>query len=487
MVHNGSFANHATIRRELRAAGVRFDSENDTEVGARFIAKQLADGRDVEAALKELCARRLTASTRCWCPTAIRSRWCATRSPASPPSSPRPPTGWRWAANTARWPGFPASRPPAIWEPEPEVIYAWSTMTATVTPSTCATDSAARSQRRAARTRTCPASSSSHIPTAHTTSPSASNAPVKVTVDGHVGYYAAGMNQQAEITINGNAGTGVAENMMSGTVWVKGNASQSAGATAHGGLLVIEGNAAARCGISMKGVDIVVGGDVGHMSAFMAQAGRLVIRGDAGEALGRLDLRGAHLRPRRRRVARRRLRRQGDAPRAPPGARIPAEGSRFRRRRHRCLHALRLGAHRCTTSTSTTPRATDELHHRRPRPPGPARVRHLRPADHRGHPARRRDRHLRHPRLGRQAAAAALRRPAVPRRVDVALPAGGLPRTVRHRRRARRPARQTSTAPGYPGHHRRHVASARCPARPRRRSAAAPARSARRPPPATAA
>ena len=55
MVHNGSFANHATIRRELRAAGVPFDSDNDTEVGARFIAKLLAEGRDVEAALKELC------------------------------------------------------------------------------------------------------------------------------------------------------------------------------------------------------------------------------------------------------------------------------------------------------------------------------------------------------------------------------------------------------------------------------------------------
>src|ERR1700742_5350700 len=66
------------------------------------------------------------------------------------------------------------------------------------------------------------------------------DAPVKVTVEGHVGYYAAGMNQQAEITINGNAGTGVAENMMSGSVWVKGSASQSAGATAHGGLLVVD-------------------------------------------------------------------------------------------------------------------------------------------------------------------------------------------------------------------------------------------------------
>ena len=57
LVHNGSFANHATIRRTLQAGGVEFDSENDTEVGARFVAKQLADGRDVETALKELCAQ----------------------------------------------------------------------------------------------------------------------------------------------------------------------------------------------------------------------------------------------------------------------------------------------------------------------------------------------------------------------------------------------------------------------------------------------
>jgi len=111
-------------------------------------------------------------------------------------------------------------------------------------------------------------------------------APVAVTIDGHVGYYCAGMNEGAEITITGNAGPGVAENMMSGRVHVLGDASQAAGATAHGGLLVIEGNAAARCGISMKGVDIVVKGSVGHMSAFMAQSGNFVILGDAGDALG---------------------------------------------------------------------------------------------------------------------------------------------------------------------------------------------------------
>jgi glutamate synthase domain-containing protein 3 len=112
------------------------------------------------------------------------------------------------------------------------------------------------------------------------------DAPIDLAIEGHVGYYCAGMNKQAAIVIHGNAGPGLAENIMSGSVRVTGDASQSAGATGRGGLIVIEGNAAARCGISMKGVDIVVKGSVGHMSAFMAQAGRLIVLGDAGDALG---------------------------------------------------------------------------------------------------------------------------------------------------------------------------------------------------------
>lgn len=112
------------------------------------------------------------------------------------------------------------------------------------------------------------------------------NAPVAVNVEGHVGYYCAGMNQHATITVNGNAGSGLAENIMSGSVRVTGSASQYCAATGQGGLVVVEGDASSRCGISMKGVDIVVGGSVGHMSAFMAQSGRLVVCGDAGDAIG---------------------------------------------------------------------------------------------------------------------------------------------------------------------------------------------------------
>src|SRR5512134_2431309 len=112
------------------------------------------------------------------------------------------------------------------------------------------------------------------------------DADVEVEIDGHVGYYCAGMNKRATVRVHGNASTGIAENMMSGRVEVDGNVSQSAGATGRGGLLVVRGNASSRCGISMKGIDVVVGGSVGHMSAFMAQRGCLVVCGDAGEALG---------------------------------------------------------------------------------------------------------------------------------------------------------------------------------------------------------
>jgi methylamine---glutamate N-methyltransferase subunit B len=112
------------------------------------------------------------------------------------------------------------------------------------------------------------------------------DAVLEVDVEGHAGYYCAGMNKTASVRVHGNAGTGLAENMMSGRVVVDGNASQSAGATGRGGLLVVHGDASARCGISMKGIEIVVRGSVGHLSGFMAQTGVLVVCGDAGEALG---------------------------------------------------------------------------------------------------------------------------------------------------------------------------------------------------------
>lgn len=54
LVHNGSFSNHASIRRELRAAGVEFDSDNDSEVAARYLATRLELGETLPEALESL-------------------------------------------------------------------------------------------------------------------------------------------------------------------------------------------------------------------------------------------------------------------------------------------------------------------------------------------------------------------------------------------------------------------------------------------------
>lgn len=125
LVHNGSFANHATIRRELLAAGVEFDSENDTEVGARFVAQALADGKAVDVALKELCARFDGFYTLL---VSNRDSFAVVRDAiACKPAVIAETDDWVAMASEYRalaaLPGVESAR---IWEPEPEVVYAWT-------------------------------------------------------------------------------------------------------------------------------------------------------------------------------------------------------------------------------------------------------------------------------------------------------------------------------------------------------------------------
>jgi glutamate synthase domain-containing protein 1 len=53
-VHNGSFSNYFTVRRDLEGEGVRFDTDNDTEVGARLVALEMARGNDLGDSLRTL-------------------------------------------------------------------------------------------------------------------------------------------------------------------------------------------------------------------------------------------------------------------------------------------------------------------------------------------------------------------------------------------------------------------------------------------------
>jgi len=125
LVHNGSFSNHATIRRELRRAGVQFDSENDTEVGARFVAQQLAAGRDVQTALKALCATFDGFYTLL---VSNRDSFAVVRDAiACKPAVIAETDDWVAMASEYRaLSGLPGVEKARIWEPEPEVVYAWT-------------------------------------------------------------------------------------------------------------------------------------------------------------------------------------------------------------------------------------------------------------------------------------------------------------------------------------------------------------------------
>lgn len=125
LVHNGSFANHATIRRDLRARGVVFDSQNDTEVGARFVAQCLEDGLDVETALKELCRTFDGFYTLL---VSNRDSFAVVRDAiACKPAVIAETDDWVAMASEYRalvdLPGIASAR---VYEPQPERVYAWT-------------------------------------------------------------------------------------------------------------------------------------------------------------------------------------------------------------------------------------------------------------------------------------------------------------------------------------------------------------------------
>jgi glutamate synthase domain-containing protein 1 len=125
LVHNGSFANHATIRRELAAEGAVFDSENDSEVGARFVAARLAEGADLEKALRALCERFDGFYTLLV--TSADGFAVVRDAIACKPAIIAETDAWVAMASEFRalatLPGIDSAR---IYEPEPERVYAWT-------------------------------------------------------------------------------------------------------------------------------------------------------------------------------------------------------------------------------------------------------------------------------------------------------------------------------------------------------------------------
>jgi glutamate synthase domain-containing protein 1 len=52
LVHNGSLSNHNSVRRELRRAGMTFETENDTEVAAAFLTHKIGEGAGLGGAME---------------------------------------------------------------------------------------------------------------------------------------------------------------------------------------------------------------------------------------------------------------------------------------------------------------------------------------------------------------------------------------------------------------------------------------------------
>ncbi|WP_345799907.1 glutamine amidotransferase [Microbacterium sp. AZCO] len=125
LVHNGSFSNHASIRRWLRAEGVEFDSENDSEVAARFIAWRMSHGDDLTTALQALQGvfdgfYTLVVTTS--------DSMAVVRDPiACKPAIIAETDDWIAMASEYRaLAGLPGIEDARIFEPSPGVVYTWA-------------------------------------------------------------------------------------------------------------------------------------------------------------------------------------------------------------------------------------------------------------------------------------------------------------------------------------------------------------------------
>ena len=124
LVHNGSLSNHNTLRRSLRREGIEFQTENDTEVAAGYLAWRLREGATLEQAL-EGCLDDLDGFYTFAVGTS--DGFAVLRDPiACKPAVLAETDDWVAMASEshaiAMLPGADDAR---MWEPEPGVVYVW--------------------------------------------------------------------------------------------------------------------------------------------------------------------------------------------------------------------------------------------------------------------------------------------------------------------------------------------------------------------------
>lgn len=125
LVHNGSLSNHNRLREQLERQGERFQTDNDSEVAAAYLAWRIRGGDTLERAL-ERCLDDLDGFYTFVVGT--RDGFAVLRDPvACKPAVMAETNDWVAMATEFRaiapLPGVDKAR---IWEPAPATVYAWN-------------------------------------------------------------------------------------------------------------------------------------------------------------------------------------------------------------------------------------------------------------------------------------------------------------------------------------------------------------------------
>ena len=124
LVHNGSLSNHNSVRRDLKRAGMTFETENDTEVAAAFISHKLQEG----ATLGDAMGATLTDLDGFFTfVVGTRNGFGVVRDPIACKPAVMAETDQYVAFGSeyramVNLPGIETAR---IWEPEPATVYFW--------------------------------------------------------------------------------------------------------------------------------------------------------------------------------------------------------------------------------------------------------------------------------------------------------------------------------------------------------------------------
>jgi glutamate synthase domain-containing protein 1 len=124
LVHNGSLSNHNRLRRTLAREGIRFQTDNDTEVAAGYLTWRLREGATLEQAL-ESCLDDLDGFYTFAVGTA--DGFAVLRDPIACKPAVMAETD-EWVAMASEYRAIavlPGAEDATMWEPEPGRVYSW--------------------------------------------------------------------------------------------------------------------------------------------------------------------------------------------------------------------------------------------------------------------------------------------------------------------------------------------------------------------------